>query len=1327
MESPVKLMRWFGFSSQPTQDPKPYWLTDRVMACIYEEDRQSWNNSYRSTYLADAYKDYLRAASQQVRSARSGAGILFINLSPVLRNPEVYGYFNNSVVELPMDIWETPPGLAICPLQYVFTVLHARSCSNTARQLVQFFAACHLIFSCGCDNVYMAMDLLPAPGQAHNPGGPSSPTKRALAAHGIKTPTLQPGSRANYLLPSQHRYADYLCRLLHQDDEMPATYGQTLLLKRIVVSKLRHFAKAEAGAHHKPGSGAGSHISGRTMLVVYQRGKRKYALGASLASTGHDDDTVAFNEINLAVKGDVTVAMWFADHIGEWDPPALAFAFHTSFVECGVVRATAKKLDVPGGAPAAVAQAESEGFFMDIILDDELPHDARAQIDVEGDIDKLKYDWDVLVDTHGLLEHKARTGSQGSSNSLQSVVGQFKQQLAGASGRGLRPSQLSSLAGSRGTLGSFPSSRASSRTGSVGSQLSSAESSPRSARFDAAGGEGSGTRGMVEWDAAERSELAGGQYTAQGVEAADRSRDAALEPSVQQTLESLAASAGVLEASDLQQQQRPQQDCAQHPFISPTSASQLHAEATAAVVERMAGAEAAAPAGPVAPKPPKPPLLQPSRPGVSPESPQALRKATAPPPPPPPLPPSKPFAATAADAPSLRAPAAAAEATAKDRTAKLGAPPPPPPPPPPKKSPITPVGTSLPPSTAVAPPAPPPPPPLGGKKGAAVPPPPPPPPGAKRGPPPPPPPQGTPTGRGPPAAPPPPSGKGMPSPPKPPSRPSSAGSAAPPPALPPKHASPLKLRALYWNKVSRQSGTVWDDLAPVEPLTDPYASAMGQLFAVKQTTKVDTPASAMKRERSGPVVKVIQLPRANNISIMLTQFSAFRGFEDIRDAVLTGSDRLGQEHLSTLMQIAPTEDEQRALQRYRGPRSELSPPEQFLLVMCEVPRLDKKISALMFRNQFGALCNDAQTGMETLQAACQQIKDSQRLRQVLRIVLASGNLLNAGTHRGQAEGIKLDVLSKLGDVKVTVTGLTAIIADATAQGANGSSRSGSSSRTNGALDKQQQQPEQQRHEAAAAPLPPVRTLLDFVAWVAVREALQSAATASSGKKAASQQVLRSARLGYLAEELNSLSDAVRRMQTDVMEAMRQLNLGLREARLEYEAESANPTHQEMQQPGAPGGNSRTPGMRQASFASNLEAAAAGGQQQQQRSNGGGEADVPGGGTEPGPGLDACGTTSTSDTASEGGSRSGVKPHSNTPTVPAAPPFAAMLGSFLDSAQTRQEALQAAQQKTEAVVRETVGWLGETPDPDASGTFELLLKFCSEFDSAFRRVYKALKG
>lgn len=60
------------------------------------------------------------------------------------------------------------------------------------------------------------------------------------------------------------------------------------------------------------------------------------------------DDTLAFNDLNIPVKGDIVVAMWFTDHMREWEPPALAFAFHTSFVECGVLRATAKKLDVPG-------------------------------------------------------------------------------------------------------------------------------------------------------------------------------------------------------------------------------------------------------------------------------------------------------------------------------------------------------------------------------------------------------------------------------------------------------------------------------------------------------------------------------------------------------------------------------------------------------------------------------------------------------------------------------------------------------------------------------------------------------------------------------------------------------------------------------------------------------------------------------------------------------------------------------------------------------------------------------------------------------------------
>lgn len=60
-----------------------------------------------------------------------------------------------------------------------------------------------------------------------------------------------------------------------------------------------------------------------------------------------------------------------------------------------------------------------------------------------------------------------------------------------------------------------------------------------------------------------------------------------------------------------------------------------------------------------------------------------------------------------------------------------------------------------------------------------------------------------------------------------------------------------------------------------------------------------------KAKKSGDVVKVIPLSRANNISIMLTQFAKFRsGSKGIRKAVFTGRG-LGIERLSLLLQVLP--------------------------------------------------------------------------------------------------------------------------------------------------------------------------------------------------------------------------------------------------------------------------------------------------------------------------------------------------------------------------------------------------------------------------------------
>ena len=60
----------------------------------------------------------------------------------------------------------------------------------------------------------------------------------------------------------------------------------------------------------------------------------------------------------------------------------------------------------------------------------------------------------------------------------------------------------------------------------------------------------------------------------------------------------------------------------------------------------------------------------------------------------------------------------------------------------------------------------------------------------------------------------------------------------------------------------------------------------------------------------------------------------------------------------------------------------------------------------------------ASSAIECVESACGQVRSSTALQQVLEVVLAVGNTLNAGTHRGNAAGIRLDSLLKLGDVKV---------------------------------------------------------------------------------------------------------------------------------------------------------------------------------------------------------------------------------------------------------------------------------------------------------------------
>jgi len=66
-------------------------------------------------------------------------------------------------------------------------------------------------------------------------------------------------------------------------------------------------------------------------------------------------------------------------------------------------------------------------------------------------------------------------------------------------------------------------------------------------------------------------------------------------------------------------------------------------------------------------------------------------------------------------------------------------------------------------------------------------------------------------------------------------------------------------------------------------------------------------------------------------------------------------------HWAVVLQIAPKDDETKALQAYGGPVNELSAPEQFLLAMSTVPRLTDKLNILILILQFKVILPPSST------------------------------------------------------------------------------------------------------------------------------------------------------------------------------------------------------------------------------------------------------------------------------------------------------------------------------------------------------------------------------
>ncbi|WOH07840.1 hypothetical protein DCAR_0727274 [Daucus carota subsp. sativus] len=231
----------------------------------------------------------------------------------------------------------------------------------------------------------------------------------------------------------------------------------------------------------------------------------------------------------------------------------------------------------------------------------------------------------------------------------------------------------------------------------------------------------------------------------------------------------------------------------------------------------------------------------------------------------------------------------------------------------------------------------------------------------------------------------------------------------------------LKLKPLHWDKVKASSdhAMVWDQLKSSSfQLNEEMIETLFMVNTSKSTPKdANTPRPLFPLMNQD--TQVLDPKKSQNIAILLRALNVT--VDEVCEALLEGnSDTLGTELLESLLKMAPTKEEEYKLKEFEEtPPFKLGPAEKFLKAVLDIPFAFQRINAMLYIANFDSEVEYLKRSFETIEGACEELRNSRMFAKLLEAVLKTGNRMNIGTNRGEARAFKLDTLLKLVDVKGT--------------------------------------------------------------------------------------------------------------------------------------------------------------------------------------------------------------------------------------------------------------------------------------------------------------------
>lgn len=231
-----------------------------------------------------------------------------------------------------------------------------------------------------------------------------------------------------------------------------------------------------------------------------------------------------------------------------------------------------------------------------------------------------------------------------------------------------------------------------------------------------------------------------------------------------------------------------------------------------------------------------------------------------------------------------------------------------------------------------------------------------------------------------------------------------------------------KMKPLHWENLGGRQiqGTVWAEIGfgsyelPLD-YTD-FEANFREPDKKKAAQEEKKKPEAVRMEISLLNPKRVQ---AINIALGRLRVSA----TELRQALMRmDEDILNYETIGLLARVAPETEEIEKVKEFldsSGDITLLDKPSKFILTLCGVPGVDKRIILFQFKQEADSLFASLQAKIDAVNLAKDQVMQSTYLKTILNAILCFGNYMNSGGRKGGAYGFKLSSLGRLKGSKST--------------------------------------------------------------------------------------------------------------------------------------------------------------------------------------------------------------------------------------------------------------------------------------------------------------------